>query len=144
MKSAIIAAIVSAVVASGTATAAKFLVTSKDIKNGTIQLVDINPSAKAALRGRFAKATITAVRGPEVRLCPVGDASCEAGSSEASCPAGSVAISGGWAVPFGAATVRLSTWNATAGSQKSRWLVQAQNNSPTREAIFYAMAFCAS
>jgi hypothetical protein len=37
---------------------AAFVVTSKNIRNGTIQLVDISPRAKAGLRGR---------RGPQGR-----------------------------------------------------------------------------
>jgi Collagen triple helix repeat (20 copies) len=51
MKAAIIAAIVSAVVASATATAATMVVTSKNIKDGTIQTVDISAKAKRALKG---------------------------------------------------------------------------------------------
>jgi hypothetical protein len=51
VKSAIIAAIVSAVIAGTTATAATIVVTSKNIKNGTIQTVDISAKAKRALRG---------------------------------------------------------------------------------------------
>jgi hypothetical protein len=42
MKNALIAAIVSAVVAGTTATAATIVVTSKNIENGTIQTVDIS------------------------------------------------------------------------------------------------------
>jgi hypothetical protein len=45
MKTALIAAIVSAVVAAASGTAATIVVTSKNIKDGTIQTVDI--SAKA-------------------------------------------------------------------------------------------------
>jgi hypothetical protein len=51
MKSAFIAAVVSAVIASTAATAATIVVTSKNIKNGTIQTVDISAKAKRALRG---------------------------------------------------------------------------------------------
>ena len=51
VKNALIAAIVSAVVASTTATAATIVVTSKNIKNGTIQTVDISAQAKRALKG---------------------------------------------------------------------------------------------
>lgn len=40
-----------ALVTAGSSTAA-FVVTSKNIKNGTIQLVDISPRAKSALRGQ--------------------------------------------------------------------------------------------
>jgi hypothetical protein len=51
MKTALIASIVSILVSATSATAA-FVVTSKNIKNGTIQLVDISPRAKAGLRGK--------------------------------------------------------------------------------------------
>jgi hypothetical protein len=50
MKSAIIAAIVAMLVSAASATAA-FVVTSKNIKNGTIQTVDISANAKRALKG---------------------------------------------------------------------------------------------
>lgn len=51
MKSALIAAVVAAVVAAASGTAATILVTSKNIKNGTIQTVDISAKAKRALKG---------------------------------------------------------------------------------------------
>jgi Collagen triple helix repeat (20 copies) len=51
MKNALIAAVVAAVVASASGTAATIVVTSKNIKNGTIQTVDISAKAKRALRG---------------------------------------------------------------------------------------------
>jgi collagen triple helix repeat protein len=50
MKAAIIAGIVAMLVSAASATAA-FVVTSKNIKNGTIQTVDISAKAKRALRG---------------------------------------------------------------------------------------------
>jgi hypothetical protein len=50
MKSALIAAVVSAVIASTTATAATIVITSKNIKNGTIQTVDISAKAKRAFK----------------------------------------------------------------------------------------------
>jgi hypothetical protein len=51
MKNAMIAAVVAAVVAAASGTAATIVVTSKNIKNGTIQTVDLNAKAKRALRG---------------------------------------------------------------------------------------------
>jgi Collagen triple helix repeat (20 copies) len=63
VKSALIAAFVSAVVASTTATAATVVVTSKNIKNGTIQTVDISAKAKRVLRGQ---------RGPRGAAGPAG------------------------------------------------------------------------
>lgn len=52
MKSALIAAVVAAVVAAASGTAATVIITSKNIKNGTIQTVDISAKAKRALRGQ--------------------------------------------------------------------------------------------
>jgi hypothetical protein len=52
LKNALIAAIVAAVVAAASGTAATIFVTSKNIKNGTIQTVDISAKAKRALKGR--------------------------------------------------------------------------------------------
>lgn len=51
MKNAVIAAVVAAVVAAATGSAATMLVTSKNIKDGTIQTVDISAKAKVALKG---------------------------------------------------------------------------------------------
>jgi hypothetical protein len=51
MKNAVIAAVVSAVIASTTAAAATIVVTSKNIKDGTIQPVDLSAKAKRALKG---------------------------------------------------------------------------------------------
>ena len=50
MKNAIVAALVSAAVATSSAGAA-LIITSANIKNGTIKLVDMSPSAKRALKG---------------------------------------------------------------------------------------------
>jgi Collagen triple helix repeat (20 copies) len=51
MKNALIAAIVAAVVAAASGTAATIVITSKNIKNGTIEAVDISSKAKRALKG---------------------------------------------------------------------------------------------
>jgi hypothetical protein len=59
MKSAVIAAIIAAVVAAASATAATIVVTSKNIKNGTIQTVDLSAKAKLALKGN------RGLRGPQ-------------------------------------------------------------------------------
>ena len=52
MKNALIAAVVAAVVAAASGTAATIVVTSANIKNGTIQTVDISAKAKRALTGQ--------------------------------------------------------------------------------------------
>jgi hypothetical protein len=70
--------------------AAAFVVTSKNIKNGTIQLVDISPKAKKALRGQRGVQgpqgpqgiqAITEVEGPPTDV-PGG----QNGSASAACP----------------------------------------------------------
>jgi Collagen triple helix repeat (20 copies) len=63
MKNALIAAVVAAVVAAASGTAATIVITSKNIKNGTIQAVDINAKAKRALKGN---------RGPRGAAGPAG------------------------------------------------------------------------
>jgi Collagen triple helix repeat (20 copies) len=64
MKNALIAAIVSAVVASTTATGATIVVTSKNIKNGTIQTIDISAKAKRALKGNRGPRGLEGPSGP--------------------------------------------------------------------------------
>jgi hypothetical protein len=51
MRSALIAGVVAAVVAATSSTAATLVITSKNIKNGTIEAVDISTKAKRALKG---------------------------------------------------------------------------------------------
>ena len=52
MKNALIAAVVAAFVAAASGTAATIVVTSKNIKNGTIQTVDLSAKAKRSLKGQ--------------------------------------------------------------------------------------------
>jgi hypothetical protein len=68
MKSAIIAGVVAMLVSSASATAA-FVVTSKNIKNGTIQTVDLSAKARKALKGRAGSA---GTRGPAGARGPAG------------------------------------------------------------------------
>jgi hypothetical protein len=63
MKTALIAAVVSAIVAAASGTAATIVVTSKNIKNGTIQTVDISAKAKRALRGNRGPSGVRGVQG---------------------------------------------------------------------------------
>jgi Collagen triple helix repeat (20 copies) len=64
MRNALIAAVVAAVVAAASSTAATILVTSKNIKNGTIQTVDISAKAKRALRGQRGPIGLRGPQGP--------------------------------------------------------------------------------
>jgi Collagen triple helix repeat (20 copies) len=74
MKNALIAAVVSAVIASTTATAATIVVTSKNIKNGTIQTADISAKAKRALKGNRGPRGLTGAPGPQGLAGPPGPA----------------------------------------------------------------------
>jgi collagen triple helix repeat protein len=88
MKSAIIAAVVAMAVSSASATAA-FVVTSKSIKNGTIQTVDLSAQARKALKG---SAGARGPAGPQGSDGPAGarGAAGPAGPAGAPGPAGSV------------------------------------------------------
>jgi hypothetical protein len=84
-----------ALVTVGSATAA-FVVTSKNIKNGTIQLVDISPKAKEALRGQRGPQgiqAITEVRSPEYVVRPGKKV-----FASATCPLRQRPIAGGFQV----------------------------------------------
>jgi hypothetical protein len=124
MKTAIIAGIVSAVVASTTATAATMaLITGAQIKNGSVELVDLSAAAKRSLRGNrglrgpagspgpagapgaagatgapggFDPAKLQYVTGPTVMVSAY-----QTGGAQAVCPPGSAAVSGGFAATEG-------------------------------------------
>jgi Collagen triple helix repeat (20 copies) len=81
MKNAMMAAVVAAVVAATSSAAATLVVTSKNIKNGTIQTVDISAKAQRALRGN---------RGPTGPAGPAG----VAGAAGPAGPAGAVGPQG--------------------------------------------------
>lgn len=84
MKAAIISAVVAAVIAAASGTAATIVVTSKNIKNGTIQTVDISAKAKRALKGN---------RGPRGLQGPSGPAGLQ-GPSGLAGPAGPAGAAG--------------------------------------------------
>lgn len=136
MKTAFIAAVVSAIVASATGTAATILVTSKNIKNGTIQTVDISAKAKKALRGQRGPQgprgidEVTVVESPG--FFPPGFV-----SAQAACPAGQQPIGGGFRVS-GTLTITTSAPNFSPRS----WLVLGTNPGPA-VASLTAVAYCA-
>jgi hypothetical protein len=108
MKSAIIAGVVAMLVSSASATAA-FVVTSKNIKNGTIQTIDLSAKARKALKGKAGPAGARGPAGPQGPEGPRGFVGATtvvsatfpvpvntAGSPQTvSCPAGTGVISGG-------------------------------------------------
>jgi hypothetical protein len=118
---------------------AALVVTSKNIRDGTIQLVDISPKAKKTLRGQ------RGLRGPQgiqaisgVRSSPSLIPPGASGSAEASCPAGERPISGGFGgSPGGGMTIVNSTVSPSGGG----WLVIAVNES-TRVGTVGAVAYC--
>jgi hypothetical protein len=67
----LIVALVVALIAAGGSTAA-FVVTSKNIKNGTIQLIDISSRAKAGLRGQRGPRGFTGAQGAQGAQGPAG------------------------------------------------------------------------
>ena len=105
MKSAIIAGVVAMLISSASATAA-FVVTSKNIKNGTIQTIDLSAKARKALKGNVGPAGARGAAGPQGPPGFVGATrivsatfpvpSNTPGSPQTvSCPAGTGVISGG-------------------------------------------------
>jgi hypothetical protein len=114
MKTAVIAAIASAVVAAASGTAAMFVVTSKNIQNGTIQTVDISAKTRRALKGNRGPRGFVGLQGPEGRQGPQGIAGKTPAYSNAYsdrvavppgsfrfvnaiCPAGTLLVGGGHA-----------------------------------------------
>jgi len=94
----LLVAIAAVVVAStGTAVAAK-AITSKDIKNGTIQLADLSAAARGALVGG---------RGPQGPVGPAGGAGAQGpkGETGATGPAGTSAAGGAALVRYGTEVV---------------------------------------
>jgi hypothetical protein len=133
MKTALIAAIVSAVVAASVATATTTIViTGAQIKNGSIQLQDLSPRAKRALKGQrgprgFQGATglqgtpgaagvpgpkgtvdpnkVNQINGAPVTIVPGGFA-----DFSAFCAPGQLAISGGATLGLGGTLTNLNTY----------------------------------
>jgi hypothetical protein len=134
MKATVIAALAVALGVTSGAGAA-LVVTSKNIRNGTIQLVDISPRAKTALRGR---------RGPEgppgissiteatatLTIAPSGR-----GNAVAECPGGLAPISGGFL--SGASNVAVQV---SRRSQQRGWEVGASGTSGVSMLVF---VYCA-
>jgi hypothetical protein len=120
VRNALIAAVVAAVVAAASSTAATIVVTSKNIKNGTIQTVDISAGAKRALKGARGPRGFPGARGSQGAQGPAGPQGLQgiqrlvAASATktippevtdnvvATCPAGMAAVGGGFnLVPAG-------------------------------------------
>ena len=162
IKTAAIAAIVSLGVGASSATAAS-LITSKDIKNGTIKLVDMSASAKRALKGNqgpagpmgaqgapgapgaagiqgvaggFDPAKVTYVQGAVVQIEPR-----ETATGTATCPAGTKVLSGGWLVDSNNVGEVYGSRSAANGSS---WVLTVFNWSEEFNATITPFAVCAA
>ena len=153
MKSALIAAVVSAIVAAASSTAATIMVTSKNIKNGTIQTVDLNAKTKQALKGNRGLRGIAGTPGPagpqgiqgppgvqRVRFIVSPTVSIPPNSSraaDAACPAGEIAIAGGYLLTGAESALFQSVGIGTV------WRAQAENSDvATSDATLVAYAYC--
>jgi hypothetical protein len=96
MKTALIAAIVSAVVASGSAVAATKLIDGHSIQNHTIPEAKLTAASVASLKGTPVHFTLA--RGPAVVVPPGSGSGASTGESDALCPNGSYPVGGGFLV----------------------------------------------
>jgi hypothetical protein len=152
MKNALIAAVVAAVVATASGTAATILVTTKNIKNGTIQTVDISAKAKRALKGNRGPRGSAGIPGPagpqgiqgppgiqRLKLVVSPTVAIAPGAqvtAEAVCPAGEIAVSGGFGLIGPDAGVFQSLGIG------SGWVVKAENAGDGSPAQVAAYAYC--
>jgi hypothetical protein len=151
VRTAIIAGIVSMLVSAASASAA-FVITSKNIKNGTIQLVDISPRAKAGLRGQRGPRGQAGLAGPtgpaggfdpskvsyryELGITPPGGAV----SASASCLPGEKVIGGG----FDTLVDRTDMLVLESKPSGNSWTVRMVNEPPGAGWSFFAYAVCAA
>jgi hypothetical protein len=166
MKNALIAAVVAAVVAAASGTAATIVVTSKNIKNGTIQDVDISAKAKRALKGQRGSAGPQGAQGPQGASGPQGAQGPQgnAGKSvsysnaysefvavppgsfrfaNAICPAGTLLVGGGHATDRVslAKLVPTNSHPTTMADGRGAWYV-VMHNIGLEEEVFWATAYC--
>jgi hypothetical protein len=140
----------------GTTQAVNRLVTSRDIKNGTIQPVDLSAKAKRTMKGaRGAEGPpgppgAQGLRGPQGERGLLSSTTWVTGSigtaypgsfgyASATCPSGTKVVSGGF-----------NTTSTTLAAKSERavgptiWAVEMVNFGPTYPASFTAYALCAS
>lgn len=165
MRAAIISAIVATLVSAASATAA-FVVTSANIKNGTIQLVDLNGQTKRALKGSRGPRGfqgprgfegpegapgLQGERGPAGRTPSYTNAYSEHNTVEpgsfafvdAVCPEGTAVVGGGYATES-VGTAKLVPTNAypiATADGRGAWYVVMYNSGQQAEE-FWATAFC--
>lgn len=124
-------------VTAGSSTAA-LIVTSKNIKNGTIQLVDMSPRAKASLRGQRGPRGLQGAPGissisevsATLTILPSGR-----GNAVATCPAGLAPISGGYLAGASGIVVQVSR-----RSEQRGWEVGASGPSGVSMLVYACCA----
>jgi hypothetical protein len=157
VRNALIAAVVAAVVAAASSTAATIVVTSKNIKNGTIKTVDISAGAKRALKGNRGPRGFPGARGSQGAQGPQGPQGLPGiqrlvavsatkavptnttDTVVATCPSGMVVVSGGFnLVPAGS----VGTPTVTAsGSATTGWSVTV-DTSESEGGTLTSTAYC--
>lgn len=136
-------AIVAALTIASTSTAGYLVVTSKNIKNGTIQPIDLSAKAKRVMRGTRGPIGPPGERGPAGFSNLVStDASTLVGSNTSAgvtalCSTGYKAVGGGFYASSSDVSVYIST------PSNNGWLVRGFN-SGTFSASLFAYALCAS
>ena len=149
----------------GTATAAgtAVLITSKQIKDGSIQLADMSPTTKKALKGERGPrgyTGFTGLTGPQglqgaqgpaggfdpnkvtyVQGTPFSIAPGAIGSGATHCPLGAKAISGGWTVIAGGGG---EVWGSRSYDSGGSWTVMVTNHGEYTNADITPFAICAA
>lgn len=163
----VIACAATAIIATAAAAAASSLITSRQIKDRTIQLRDISFNARDALVGQDGAdgpagptgapgpqgpagpqgnvGAVTAVDGTLAFMGPAGSGG-DVATSDARCPTGQTAISGGANFPTGTSNTAPDdiTYGVNArDSDGAGWNIIAINQAG-HQAEFYAIAYCAS
>jgi hypothetical protein len=150
MKSALIAALVSAIIASGSAVAATTLIDGHSIKNRTIPATKLTKAAVASLHGlrgprgyRGAAGhgtTFSYVKGATVSIPPLST-----GQATAQCPAGAFAVGGTFGQPDGLLYMQFSSQDVDgSGNPTGAWDLVAYNPSSTDTRRLTHWAVCAS
>jgi hypothetical protein len=124
----IVVALVVALITAGSSTAA-FVVTSKNIKNGTIRMVDLSPAVKQAIR-----ATPEPPKPQVIMEFKIGGGDREV---TAHCPAGTQLIGGGFDTTHG--TVVLISQPDPSGA--NNWHVRAEGSNGFLD-LLRAYALC--
>jgi Collagen triple helix repeat (20 copies) len=92
--------------------------------------------------GAFTTANLVQVSGPTATLCPLGAGDCAAGLSTAGCPAGAVAVGGGWDWESGKTPPYYVDTPYSRGNGGT-WSVIMANLDTTGSQTFRAYAVCA-